>query len=68
MILMENEYGNEVLRNGIVEMIKNELGLDYYYVVMTRTILVRVDDETIEIPLFGGLWWEIQKSFIYNIY
>ena len=55
MILMENEYGNEVLRNGIVEMIKNELGLDYYYVVMTRTILVRVDDETIEIPLFGGL-------------
>ena len=55
MIMMENEYGNDVLKNGIVEMIKNELGLDYYYIAMSRTILVRVDDLSIDIPIFGGL-------------
>jgi len=55
MIMMENEYGNDVLKNGIVEMVKNELGLDYYYIAMNRTILVRVDDMTIDIPIFGGL-------------
>ena len=25
MIMMENEYGTDVLKNGILEMIKNEL-------------------------------------------
>ena len=52
---MENEYGTDVLKNGILEMIKNELQLDVYYIPMSRTILVRMDTQTINIPMFGGL-------------
>ena len=55
IVQIENEFGAQVLRNGILDMLQSELGLDQHYIKGTRTILVRVDDQTIDLPLFGGL-------------
>jgi len=55
MLEVDTEFGTRVVKNGILNMIQNELGLDQHYIPATRTILVRVDDQTIDIPLFGGL-------------
>ena len=52
MMEMPNEYGQEEMMNGIVEMIKNELQLDWHYLPATRNILVRVNADTINIPIF----------------
>jgi len=52
LVDFDNGYGQQVLKNGIHEMIKTELGLDSHYISTTRTILVRVDQKTIGIPLF----------------
>ena len=52
---IDSGFGTRVLKNGILDMIQNELGLDQHYIPATRTILVRVDVNTIHIPIFGGL-------------
>ena len=54
MIEIDN-YGTRTMKNGILDMIQRDLNLDQHYIPATRTILVRVDDLTINIPIFGGL-------------
>ena len=42
------------VKNVVLEMIKHEMGIDHYYISATRTVLIRVDKNTIYIPLFIG--------------
>ena len=44
--------GRKPLKNCILEMVKHELKLDHFYVSAQRTILVRIDRKTIDIPHF----------------
>jgi|APCry1669189534_1035231.scaffolds.fasta_scaffold73121_2 hypothetical protein len=43
LIIMEDEHGRAPLKNCILEMVKNELRLDHYYIPTLKTILVRVE-------------------------
>ena len=43
LILMEDTYGRTPLKNCVLEMIRNELKLDNYYIPTHRVILVKVD-------------------------
>ena len=52
LIPVEDQFGRAPLKNCIVQMIKNELGIDHFYISATRTILVRIDSNTINIKLF----------------
>ena len=52
LITMEDEYGRSPLKNCIYEMIKNELGINHYYIGATKTVLVHIDHKTIHIPMF----------------
>lgn len=54
VILMENEQGKEVPKNGILDMIRNDMNLDHHYIPSSLTILVRVTYQTLNIPMFGG--------------
>lgn len=47
LAIIEDGQGRAPLKNIIVEMINNDLKLDYYYIDTLRTILVRVDEKTI---------------------
>jgi hypothetical protein len=42
LIIMEDKHGRAPLKNCILEMVKNELKLDHYYIPTLKTILVRV--------------------------
>jgi len=53
LMIMEDEYGRQPLKNCILEMIKKDLGLDHYYISAQRTILLKVDSETIKINEFN---------------
>jgi len=44
MLEVDSEFGTRIVKNGILDMIQSELGLDQHYIPATRTILVRVDD------------------------
>lgn len=49
MVKMEDDMtGKAPLRNAILETIRSELQMDHYYISQTRTILVRVNFETLE--------------------
>jgi hypothetical protein len=52
LITIEDEYGRAPLKNCILEMIREEMGIDHHYISATRTILVHIDLDTINIPLF----------------
>ena len=48
MVKMEDDMtGKAPLRNAVLETIRSELGLDHYYISQTRTILVRINFETL---------------------
>lgn len=47
LIIIEDQYGRQPLKNCIVEMITNDLKLDNYYIDTMRTVLVRIDEKTI---------------------
>lgn len=50
---IEDPFGRNPLKNCILEMIINELGIEYYYIGARRTILVRVDKDTLrKVPVF----------------
>jgi hypothetical protein len=49
MVKIEDDHtGKAPLRNAILETIRNELQMDHYYISQTRTILVRINFETLE--------------------
>ena len=49
MVNIKNDMtGKTPLKNSILETVRNELQLDHYYVAQTRTILVRVNYETLD--------------------
>lgn len=49
MIKMEDDMtGKAPLRNAILETVRGELQMDHYYISQTRTILVRLNYETLE--------------------
>jgi len=50
---MEDQYGRAPLKNCVLEMIQTELGIDYYYIAAQRTILVRIDKDTVNIPEYA---------------
>jgi hypothetical protein len=41
----------QVIANAIHDMVQNELGLDSHYIAQARTILVKVDAETMNNPI-----------------
>ena len=43
LILMEDPYGRTPLKNCVLEMIKNDLKLENYYIPTHRIILVKID-------------------------
>lgn len=43
--------GSAPLKNVVLEMVKNEMQLDYYYIPQYKTILIRIDGETINNPV-----------------
>lgn len=45
---MQYENGRQPLRNCVLEMIKNELLVDHYYINPRRTILVKVDADSVK--------------------
>ena len=51
---MENvidEFGRQQMQNPILEMIQNELQLDFNYQAATNNILVRINQNTINNPV-----------------
>ena len=52
LIEIEDYYGRTPLKNCILEMIRNELKIDNFYIATERTILVRIDRKTIDISAF----------------
>lgn len=52
LITIEDEYGRSPLKNCIFEMVKNEMAIKNYYIGATKTVLVHVDENTINIDLF----------------
>ena len=48
---MMSVAGNGPMKNVIHGMVKLELGLDNYYLPQLRTILIRVQPDTIENPI-----------------
>jgi hypothetical protein len=40
-----------VVKNAILDVIQNELGLDHHYLAKELTILVKVDAETMNNPI-----------------
>ena len=52
MVKMVDNYSRKsVLKNVIHDMIHNELGLENHYIPKARTILVKVDAETMKNPI-----------------
>jgi len=43
--------GRAPLKNAILETVRNELQIDHHYIPQTRTILVRVNHETLDNPV-----------------
>lgn len=45
--------GKSPLRNVVLDMVKDELMLDHYYIAQKKTILVRINAETLENPVLS---------------
>ena len=48
LILMEDEYGRTPLKNCVLEMVQKELCFDHHYIPTLRTILVKVDHQSLK--------------------
>ena len=48
LVLIEDEYGRAPLKNCILEMLNNELQVDCHYISTRNTILVHVDNNTLD--------------------
>ena len=44
------------LINGILDVVKNELKLDHYYIAQNKMILVRIDANTLENSILNDFW------------
>ena len=53
---------NGPLKNVIHGMVKMEMGLDNYYLPQQRTILIRVQPDTIENPILKEWWARANES------
>ena len=53
LVHMTDEYGRTPLKNCVLELIRNDLNLDFYYIATHRMILIRVDKDTIKIPEYA---------------
>ena len=49
--------GRAPLKNAILEMVRSELKLDHYYISQTRTILVRVNYDTLDNEVLRDADW-----------
>lgn len=45
--------GSAPLKNAILECVRNELEMDHYYIAQTRTILIRVNYDTLDNPVLA---------------
>mmetsp|Transcript_19231 Transcript_19231/g.29484 ORF Transcript_19231/g.29484 Transcript_19231/m.29484 type:complete len:90 (+) Transcript_19231:696-965(+) len=52
LVDVEDQHGRALIKNTILTMIQTELGLDHFYIPAQRTILVRIEKNTVFIPLF----------------
>lgn len=60
MVKIEDDHtGKAPLRNAILETIRNELQMDHYYISQTRTILVRINFETLENDILRDNQWKL---------
>lgn len=48
LVIIEDQYGRQPLKNCVLEMIMNEMNVDSYYINTRRTILAKVDPNTIQ--------------------
>ena len=52
LVTMEDDMsGNAPLKNAILETVRFELQMDHYYIPQTKTILVRVNFDTLDNPV-----------------
>lgn len=49
--LLDETTGSSPLKNVLLEMVRNELQLDHYYVAQSKTILIRVNWLTLDNPV-----------------
>lgn len=52
-IQMKTQSGSAPLKNAILECVRNELQMDHYYIAQTKTILIRVNYETLGNPVLA---------------